>query len=341
MIDSFVLLTPILLLGIVALLGFVGCNWVFGLGEVQLEVTVDSVTPNSGPTSGGTLVRITGGPFYAGAAVTFDGIPATGVLIDAGANAVDATTPQHPSGLVDVTVANTGNQGSGTLSGGYHYAAVAHLVTVPASGNDGPLGSSRTAVVPAFPGNGKLILVTVQWGGNATVTLTGASFTLLTSDNLQPQQVATYYANNVSGSITVTATLSAGSSTNFNLFVSAYDNADPNSPPDPQAPAQGSGTKLMLPFATNILNISADDLIYAVAVTRDAGFVLSGTVAAGTSPNPVFMSEGASTGILIEDYVLMPTDIPPAQTQIQVTATNTTGTATSKWYLVAMRIKHL
>lgn len=33
MIDSYVLLTPILLLGVIALLGFVGCNQVFGLDE--------------------------------------------------------------------------------------------------------------------------------------------------------------------------------------------------------------------------------------------------------------------------------------------------------------------
>jgi hypothetical protein len=340
MVDLFVLLTPILILVIVALFAFVGCNQVFGLGPVTLRLSVDSVTPNSGPTSGGTLVRITGQPFAEGAVVTFDGIPASNVLVDPVANALDATTPPHSSGVVDVAVTNP-DANTGTLPAGFHYAAVTHLITVPTPGNDGPNGLTRSAVVPLFPGAGKLIVVTVQWGGAATVTLTGGSFTLLTSDNLQPQQVATYYANNISAAITVTATLNSLSSTNFNLFVSAYDNADPNSAPDPQAPQQGNGTMLMLPFATNILNISADDLIYAVAVTRDNAFVLSGTLTAGASPNPVFMSEAAGTGILIEDYVFTLADIPPTQNQIRVTATNTTGNATSKWYLVAMRIKHL
>ncbi len=300
MIDVILLLsTPILVLGIVALLGFVGCNQFFGLSEPELAITVGAVTPNTGPTSGSQQVRVTGSSFDTNATVTFDGIAASG----------------------------------------YQYAAVTHLQTVPAPGNDGPIGLSRTATVPAFPGSGKLIMVTVQWGGNATVALTGGSFTLLTSDNLQPQQVATYSVNNVSGAITITATLSSASSTNFNLFVSVYDNADPNTLPDPQAPAQGTGASLSLQFATNILNISADDLIYAAAVTRDSSFVLNGTLAAGVNPN--FMAEAAGTGLLIEDYVLTPGDIPPAQSQIKITATNTTGNATSKWYLVAMRIRHL
>jgi hypothetical protein len=37
MIDGYVLLAPILLLGVIALLGFVGCNWAYGLGETTLK----------------------------------------------------------------------------------------------------------------------------------------------------------------------------------------------------------------------------------------------------------------------------------------------------------------
>lgn len=163
MVDVFVLLTPILILGIVALLAFVGCNQAFGIKETGIQLRVDSVTPNSGPTSGGTLVRITGQNFAEGAVVTFDGIPASNVLVDAVANALDATTPPHSSGTVDVTVTNP-DANTGTLPAGFHYAAVTHLITVPAPGNDGPNGLTRSAVVPVFPGAGKLIVVTVQWG---------------------------------------------------------------------------------------------------------------------------------------------------------------------------------
>ena len=36
-------------------------------------------------------------------------------------------------------------------------------------------------------GNSQLIVVTVEWGGNATVTLSGSTFTQIETDNLNPQ----------------------------------------------------------------------------------------------------------------------------------------------------------
>ena len=48
MIDAFVLLTPILVLGIIALLGFVGCNQVLGLDPTTEVPTVESIVPSSG-----------------------------------------------------------------------------------------------------------------------------------------------------------------------------------------------------------------------------------------------------------------------------------------------------
>lgn len=65
MIDSFVLWTPLLLLPIVALLAFVGCNWWFGIDETQLA------EPGPGPTgvtaTGGNMEVIITWDTYAGA----------------------------------------------------------------------------------------------------------------------------------------------------------------------------------------------------------------------------------------------------------------------------------
>lgn len=47
MIDSFVLLTPILMLPVVALLVFVGCDWVFGLDRQEPIVPVLTATPGN------------------------------------------------------------------------------------------------------------------------------------------------------------------------------------------------------------------------------------------------------------------------------------------------------
>src|SRR5215469_2393811 len=125
MVDTFILLTPILLLGVIALLGFVGCNQVFGLDNtvLLLPVKIGAITPDTGATAGGTQVTIAGTGFQANATVTFDGLDATNLVIGIDGAAIICNTPAHPSGYVDVTVTNTDGN-SDTLTNGFKYAAV-------------------------------------------------------------------------------------------------------------------------------------------------------------------------------------------------------------------------
>ena len=67
--------------------------------------TVSSVSPNSGPTAGGTAVTITGTNFAAGATVTFGGTAATNVVV-VNSTTITATTPAGSAGAVTVTVTN-------------------------------------------------------------------------------------------------------------------------------------------------------------------------------------------------------------------------------------------
>ena len=79
-----------------------------------------SVSPNSGPTTGGTHVTITGNYFAAGATVTIGGVAATKVII-VSATSITCTTPAHAAaGAVNVVVANPTGV-SGTLTGGFTY----------------------------------------------------------------------------------------------------------------------------------------------------------------------------------------------------------------------------
>jgi len=64
---------------------------------------VAGVAPNSGPTTGGTTVTITGTNFTGATAVTFDGIAAASFHID-GPTQITAVTPPHDAGLVNVNV---------------------------------------------------------------------------------------------------------------------------------------------------------------------------------------------------------------------------------------------
>jgi alpha-tubulin suppressor-like RCC1 family protein len=71
----------------------------------QAPPSVIKVVPNSGPTSGGTPVTITGSGFTEATEVLFGGTPATSFTIES-ATTIKAVSPVHASGTVDVTVTN-------------------------------------------------------------------------------------------------------------------------------------------------------------------------------------------------------------------------------------------
>ena len=83
--------------------------------------TVSSVSPNSGSTSGGTAVTITGTNFAAGATVTFGGAAATNVVV-VNSTTITATTPAGSAGAVTVTVKVSGQ--SGSLTNGFTYVVI-------------------------------------------------------------------------------------------------------------------------------------------------------------------------------------------------------------------------
>lgn len=79
---------------------------------------VAAVSASEGPP-GGTTVIIAGANFADGASVTFDGVPASEVLV-LDATAISAKAPTHAPGTVDVAV--TAGAGTGTLGKGFTYA---------------------------------------------------------------------------------------------------------------------------------------------------------------------------------------------------------------------------
>jgi hypothetical protein len=81
--------------------------------------SVTSISPNSGPVTGGNTVTILGSGFQSGATVTFGGIAALSVTI-VGSTEVQAVTPVSPAGTVSVAVKNTDSQ-SGTLASAFTY----------------------------------------------------------------------------------------------------------------------------------------------------------------------------------------------------------------------------
>ena len=89
------------------------------------ELTVTSVTPNSGSSCGGTRVTIAGRGFPKDSAkleITFGGESARDVRVETDGKSVQATTPAYAAGPVDLVVRNTDTAGSTTLSKGFTYA---------------------------------------------------------------------------------------------------------------------------------------------------------------------------------------------------------------------------
>ena len=90
--------------------------------------TVTSVSPNIGPTAGGTSVTITGTNFTGATAVTFGGTAATSFTVNS-ATSITAVTPEHAAGAVDVRVTTPGGTGVGgglfTYLGAYGHVDLA------------------------------------------------------------------------------------------------------------------------------------------------------------------------------------------------------------------------
>jgi len=108
--------------------------------------TVASVSPSSGPTTGGTPVTVTGTNFVSGATVSFAGSAASNVVVN-GATSISCKTPAGSAGPVTVSVTTSG--GTGSLPSGFTYTG----------GGGGPCTPSATSLCL----NGSRFRLTSRW----------------------------------------------------------------------------------------------------------------------------------------------------------------------------------
>jgi hypothetical protein len=150
---------------------------------------VSNVSPASGPTSGGTLVTVSGSNFHAGATVLFGGITASSVTVNS-ATQIQAVTPIHIAGTIDVTVRNADSESS-TLSSSFVYAARLTSITVRPADQTTPVGGQ--VQFTAIDNFGTDITSSVVW------SISDSSIASITSAGL-----ATGIADG--GPVTITAT---------------------------------------------------------------------------------------------------------------------------------------
>lgn len=142
-------------------------------GQENDPPTVSSISPNSGPTTGGTSVTITGTDFIATPSVTIGGTAATGESFTS-STTITATTPAHVAGAVTVGVMNPDAQ-SDTLSNSYTYVNVDPPAVSSISPTTGStLGGTSVTITGTDFINGASIAI----GG---VSVTGVSFVDSTS----------------------------------------------------------------------------------------------------------------------------------------------------------------
>jgi hypothetical protein len=125
-----------------------------GGGSPDTSLTIASVSPNSGPVSGGTSVTITGTKFVSGARVSFGSLEAQTVTVSSETEIRTVTPRAVADGAVDVTVRNPDGQ-SGTLRAGFLYTSGA--------------GSQAPTITSISPTSGST-------DGGTSVQLTGRNF---------------------------------------------------------------------------------------------------------------------------------------------------------------------
>ena len=164
-----------------------GFTYTTGAGAAP---TVGTVAPNSGPTTGGQAVTITGTNFTPGATVTIGGAPATGVTV-VNPTTITATTPPGAVGPANVAVTTTG--GTGTLPNGYTYRVFASTAQAfTASSAAPPLAALGQVGLSTLPPGGTTSVANVM---AAPVLTTGASTNTTTNTSTPTQAGATAVAN--------------------------------------------------------------------------------------------------------------------------------------------------
>jgi len=158
--------------------------------------TVTSISPASGPTTGGASVTITGTGFLAGATVKVGGLSCTSVNVSA-ATTITCLTPAHAVGASDIRVINTDEQ-VGSLNSAYTFVAPPTISSVGPS-----LGSTAGGNTLTINGTGFSAGATVEMGSTACG---GVSIPF-------PTQITCVVPAHAAGVVDITVTNSDGQTT--------------------------------------------------------------------------------------------------------------------------------
>ena len=269
-----------------------------------LPPTVTSVSPNNGPTSGGTAVTISGSNFVAGATVTFGGASATNVVVVSGTQ-ITAKTPAGNAGAVTVAVTAAGQTGS--LASGFTY--ILPPTVSGASPNNGPASGGTSVTIS---GSNFVAGATVTFGGASATNVVVVSGTQITAK--------TPAGNAGAVTVAVTAAGQTGSLANGFTYIlpPTVSGASPNNGPTTGGTAVTiTGTNFAAGATVNFGGTSATNVV-VVSGTQITATTPAGNAGAAT----VSVTVNAQSGSLTNGFTYI---IPPSVSSASPSTGSTTG----------------
>jgi hypothetical protein len=155
----------------------------FSYTTTSTALTATSVSPLSGPTSGGTVITVTGTGFVSGATIAIGGTAATGVTF-LSATQLRATTPAKAAGGYSVIVRNPSGQTANTPVGFTYTGSTPPppTSTTPSADTVSPRSGPTTGgTLITVTGSNFVSGATIKIGGVAATSVTFVSSTRLTA----------------------------------------------------------------------------------------------------------------------------------------------------------------
>jgi hypothetical protein len=178
------------------------------------SVTLTSISPTSGPTTGGTVLTLQGSNFVSGATVSVGGTAATSVTLIS-TTQLRATTPAGTAGARTVTVTNPSAQS----------ASLANAFTYTAASSGAPTLTSVSPTSGPIQGGITITFTGTNFVSGATITIGGTPMTGVTFVSSTTLRATAPWGN--AGQKTVVVTNPNGQSA---TLVNAYTYGTPTTP---------------------------------------------------------------------------------------------------------------
>ncbi|MBI3700838.1 MAG: IPT/TIG domain-containing protein [Afipia sp.] len=284
--------------------------------------TVASISPNSGPASGGTSVTISGTNFTGTSSVSFGATPATSFTLNS-PTSITAVSPPGGVGTVDIIVATPG--GASATSSASRFAFIAGPAISSISPNAGPLSGGTMVTIT---GTNLTSATAVNFGGTAAASFTVSSATSITA--VSPP--------NSAGVIDITVTTSGGTSPTSSQDRFIYAAGPAVTAVSPNGGPTAGGTSITI-TGVNLSGVTAVKFGSIAAASYTVGSTTSITAVAPPGTGVVDVTVTTPGGISAQSpsdiftYVAGPTvtSISPSGgpvaggTSVTITGTNFTG----------------